>query len=636
MKKILLHLRNRSIAFAYDTGVIAVAWLGAFWMRFDFREIPTPLLHEALWSLPLVVVLQACIFWRYGLYRGVWRFASIPDLTRIVKSAILGTVIILILFFFLRSMVVLPRVVPILYLILLIGGAGCARAAFRWLKDYRQIFHDSQRVLVIGAGSAGEGLIRDLIRHAKHLYHPVCMVDDNPIKQHREIHGIPVVGTCKDLVALVHVHSIDLIMIAMPSANAAALRRIVQACEQARVPYRTLPSLGDLAEGLVTVQQLREVALEDLLGRDPVKLDWPGLSSEFQSKTIVVCGGGGSIGSELCRQIAHFNPQTLIIIEQNEFNLYNIDMELRKNFPYLTLICLLQDINDKVGLETIFSTHKPHIVFHAAAYKHVPMIEGQFRAGIINNICGTRLLAEMAVAHDVKKFILISTDKAVNPTNMMGATKRTAEIFCQNLNEHADTDFITVRFGNVLDSAGSVIPLFRKQLQAGGPLTVTHPEITRFFMTIPEASQLIMQAAFMGEGGEIFVLDMGEAIKITYLAEQLIRLAGKVPGEEIEIVYTGLRPGEKLYEELFHEHEVLRHTAHTKILLANARKVFWSNWLLQLDALEALCRTRCSDTILQQHLCQLVPEYQCAIPHTPHFDADIIPFTAKIAHGDER
>lgn len=632
MKNILQRLRNRSIAFAYDTSVIAVAWLLAFWIRFDCRAIPPSILHQALLALPIVLALQAGIFWRYGLYRGVWRFASIPDLTRIVKASVLGTLVILMLFFFLRTIVILPRVVPLLYLILLIGGVGSARAAFRWLKDYRNIFHDSQRVLIVGAGNAGEGLIRDLMRHAKHLYHPVGLVDDHPIKQQREIHGIPVIGTCDDIALAVQQHAIDLIMIAMPSASAVALRRIVQHCESANVPYRILPSLGDLAEGFVAVKQLREVALEDLLGRDPVTLDWPGLSAEFQSKTILVCGGGGSIGSELCRQIAHFNPMVLVVVDQNEFNLYTIDMELRKQFPYLTLICLLQDIVDKVGLNHIFSTHRPHIVFHAAAYKHVPLMEGQYRAGILNNIIGTRSLAEIAVQYSVKKFILISTDKAVNPTNMMGATKRAAEIFCQNLNEHSATDFITVRFGNVLNSAGSVIPLFRQQLQAGGPLTVTHPDITRFFMTIPEASQLIMQAAFMGFGGEIFVLNMGESIKIRYLAEQMIRLAGKVPGEDIDIVYTGLRPGEKLYEELFHEHELLRPTSHVKILLANARSVFWSQWLAQLDKLEGLCQMSFNDVSLQQHLCQLVPEYATVID--PLKVADIIPFVKKPLSGE--
>ncbi len=605
----LLKIPNRLLAFVYDCSVITVAWLLAYWLRFDLRTIPAPLLHQALSALPVVLSLQASIFWCYGLYRGVWRFASIPDLTRIVKAAVLGVITILTLFFFLRTTFILPRVVPLLYLILLIGGVGSARAVFRWLMDYRQIFSNAKRVLIIGAGSAAEGLIRDLIRHAKHLYHPIVMLDDNPMKQRRDIHGIAVVGTCDDLVKAVQTHAIDLIMIALPSANSAMLRRIVNLCERAEIPYRTLPSLGDLAEGKVSINQLREVALEDLLGRDPVKLDTMALSAEFQGKTILVCGGGGSIGAELCRQLVIFKPSSLVIVDQNEFNLYTIDMELRQKFPYLSLTCLLQDITDAVGLNTIFQNHQPQIVFHAAAYKHVPLMESQFRAGVINNILGTRLLAEIASTHHVAKFVLISTDKAVNPTNMMGATKRAAEIFCQNFNQRSNTDFITVRFGNVLDSAGSVIPLFRQQLLAGGPLTVTHPDVTRFFMTIPEASQLIMQAVNMGEGGEIYVLDMGGAIKIDYLAEQLIRLAGKIPGEDIDIIYTGLRPGEKLYEELFHEHELLRKTSHPKILLANARQVFWDNWLLHLDQLHRACDSHEVAPVLQQWVHQLVPEY---------------------------
>ncbi len=628
MLKTITRWRNRLIAFGYDLCVIPVAWVGAYWLRFDLHEIPLHFLHQALVTFPFVMLLQAIICWNYGLYRGVWRFASIPDLTRIVKSSVLGTVFILILSFFLRSFVELPRAVPLLYLLLLVGGLSGARATFRWLKDYRQVFYDSKKVLIIGAGNAGEGLIRDLIRHAKRLYHPVAILDDNPVKLRREIHGIPVVGRCDQLKHFTEEYDIDLIMIATPSATAAQMRHIVALCVESGVSYRTLPALGDVAEGKVDIKQLREVALEDLLGRDPVNLDWKSLSAEFQGKVILIAGGGGSIGSELCRQLAQLAPQRLIILDHHEYNLYAIDIELRKKFPHLNLVCLLQDIKEKLGLEKIFTTYAPSIVFHAAAYKHVPLLESQICAGISNNIFGTRMLAETAVAYKAQKFVLISTDKAVNPTNVMGATKRAAEIFCQNLNDRTSTEFITVRFGNVLDSAGSVVPLFRKQLQEGGPITVTHPEITRFFMTIPEASQLIIQAAHMGKGGEIFVLDMGEPIKIQYLAEQMIRLSGKIPDEDIRIVYTGLRPGEKLYEELFHDQEVLRKTAHQKIMLADARKVVWKDWLVLLDELQMICDKEENTTEFLKLLHRLVPEFVCE-SNTINLEANVVHLSAK-------
>ena len=606
----VLKKRNIFIAFLYDLCVIPAAWLGAYWLRFDLHTIPPHFFHQACLALPGVVIVQAIICWGYGLYRGVWRFASIPDLTRIAKASLVGMLAILISFFFLKNEVELPRAVPLLYAILLMGGFSGARAAFRWLKDYRHAFAHGKKVLIVGAGNAGEGLIRDLMRHAKHLYYPVAIVDDNPIKLNRDIHGITVVGTCDDIEHCVEKYDIDLIMVAMPSATAAQMRRIVSCCDNAKVPYRTLPALGDIAEGNVDIQHLREVALEDLLGREQVQMDWVSLSSQFENKVVLIVGGGGSIGSELCRQVAQFSLSCMIIVDHHEYNLYAIEMELKSKFPYLNLICLLQSVLDVQGLQAIFSKYRPHIVFHAAAYKHVPLLESQSRAAIINNVVGTKNLAETSVQYGVEKFILISTDKAVNPTNLMGATKRVAEIFCQGLNALTATEFVTVRFGNVLNSAGSVVPLFRKQLRDGGPLTVTHPEITRFFMSIPEASQLIMQASCMGRGGEIFVLDMGEPIKIKYLAEQMIRLAGKTPGEEIEIIYTGLRPGEKLFEELFHKNEILYKTTHPKIMQSEARKVDWNAWLKMLDELQVLCVAEAESVLLVQYMMILVPEYQ--------------------------
>jgi FlaA1/EpsC-like NDP-sugar epimerase len=360
--------------------------------------------------------------------------------------------------------------------------------------------------------------------------------------------------------------------------------------------------------GQVTLNQLREVSIDDLLGREPVALDWQAIESGLKGKKVLVTGAGGSIGAELCRQIARLQPARLILLDSGEFNLYSIEMELSKSFSRLRISRCLNDVVDRPAIEKVFAESRPEIVFHAAAYKHVPMLEDQVREAARNNVLGTRAMAEVADSFGCEAFVMISTDKAVNPASVMGTSKRAAEIFCQNLNKRSQTRFVTVRFGNVLGSAGSVVPLFKQQIESGGPITVTHREISRFFMTIPEACQLILQASVMGDGGEIFVLDMGEPIKIAYLAEQMIRLSGKVPGEDIDITYTGLRPGEKLYEELFHEKEALQSTHHEKILLARHREFDWQRLTDILDGMVIACNN-CDETGLRSLLSELVPEW---------------------------
>jgi FlaA1/EpsC-like NDP-sugar epimerase len=360
--------------------------------------------------------------------------------------------------------------------------------------------------------------------------------------------------------------------------------------------------------GQVTLNQLREVSIDDLLGREPVALDWQAIESELRGKKVLVTGAGGSIGSELCRQIARLQPALLILLDSGEFNLYSIEMELSKNFSRLRISRCLNDVADRPAIEKVFAEFRPEVVFHAAAYKHVPMLEDQVREAARNNVLGTRIMAEVADSFGCEAFVMISTDKAVNPANVMGTSKRAAEVFCQNLNKRSQTRFVTVRFGNVLGSAGSVVPLFKQQIESGGPVTVTHREITRYFMTIPEACQLILQASVMGDGGEIFVLDMGEPIKIAYLAEQMIRLSGKVPGEDIDIAYTGLRPGEKLYEELFHEKEALESTHHEKILLARHREFDWQRLTEILDGMVIACNS-CDEPEIRGFLRELVPEW---------------------------
>jgi FlaA1/EpsC-like NDP-sugar epimerase len=450
-------------------------------------------------------------------------------------------------------------------------------------------------------------LVRDLLRKKGHEYLPVAFVDDKPRRHGQDLHGVPVVGYCEEIPEVINRLDIEIIMLAVPSAKAGQMRHLVELCEKSGVPFQTVPPLDALMSGLVSINELREVSIEDILGREPVSLDWEGIRRGLVGKTILVTGGGGSIGSELCRQIAALEPARLVLLENSEYNLYTLEMELANRFPGVQRVACLGDVRDAAKVEQLFSEQKPNVVFHAAAYKHVPLLENQLREALHNNVLGTRNVALAADRHGCSEFVLISTDKAVNPTNVMGASKRVAEIFCQNLDSHSATCFITVRFGNVLDSAGSVVPLFRKQIQAGGPVTVTHPDMERYFMTIPEAAQLILQAAVLGKGGEIFVLDMGEPVKILYLAEQMIRLSGKEPYKDINIVFSGLRPGEKLYEELFHEQEKLERTEHGKILLARYRKVGWDELTATLDEMAAACTTFDSPRLLEM-LTGLVPE----------------------------
>lgn len=605
---LLKNRHNRLIALLHDSVAIPVAWILAYWLRFNLSAIPHPVFHHVIALLIFVIPIQICAYWIFGLYRSIWRFASLPDLVRIIKAVVMGVSLSALALFLFSRMEGIPRSIFPLYGLLLITLLGGSRLFYRWFRNQFKDFSGAQRVLIVGAGHAGEGLVRDLLRDMTKKYKPIAFVDDNRQMHGQEIHGVRVRGSVCDIPKIVKQRSINLIIIAIPSLSSTSMRRIVNFCEDADVPFRTLPSLKDLAEGRVNINTLREVSIEDLLGREPVILNWQEINKELKNKVVLVSGGGGSIGSELCRQIARLEPTKLIVFEQSEFNLYSLDMELRKKFPNLNLYCQLGDVADPVAVQQAFSTHHPEVVFHAAAYKHVPLLESQIRIAVNNNILGAKIFAETAVTYGAKKFVLVSTDKAVNPANIMGTTKRAAEIFCQNLNDRSKTKFITVRFGNVLDSAGSVVPLFRKQIAEGGPVTVTHPEITRFFMTIPEASQLILQAMMMGQGGEIFVLDMGEPIKIRYLAEQMIRLTGLKLNEDIEIKYTGLRPGEKLYEELFHESEQLTSTQHNKIFQARYRKWDWAALSKILDLL-AEASLVANENELRQCLLKLVPEY---------------------------
>ncbi|MCI0591421.1 MAG: polysaccharide biosynthesis protein, partial [Gammaproteobacteria bacterium] len=561
-----MRIDRRTAVILHDLLVAACAWALGWIVRYNFA-FPVPDWEINLRTLPLVVLIQGLIFWQFGLYRGVWRFASLPDLWNIFRAVALGTLSIALVLFIFTRLEGVPRSLFVLYPVFLVLLLGGPRLGYRLWKDHTlnlRTISGGTRVLIIGAGRAGEMLVREMLRDTRYL--PVGMLDDEPRLVDAKIHGVPVLGTIDALPQVIRQYDIDMIVIALPSATNVEMQRIVEHCEQTSVPFRTVPRLQDMLTGVSGLTELREVSIDDLLGREKVELDWTIIQEGLSGKVVMVSGGGGSIGSELCHQIAGLGPASLVIFEKSEHNLYRIQMALSRRHPDLDLHVILGDVCDKAAVDHVLGAFKPDVIFHAAAYKHVPLLQFQVREAVRNNVLGTRILAEAASKLGCNKFVLISTDKAVNPVNILGASKRVAEIYCESMNRHSGTRFITVRFGNVLGSDGSVVPLFKEQIKAGGPVTVTHPDISRYFMTIREACQLILQAGAMGHGGEIFILDMGKPVKITYLAEQMIKLSGKVPGQDIPIEFTGLRAGEKLHEELFYADEKMEATKHEKIL----------------------------------------------------------------------
>lgn len=596
------------LAMLHDFAAAAFAWSLAYLLRFNF-EPPPHFIDEMLHTLIWVVPLQSIIFWRFGLYRGLWRYASVTDLRRIFLAVLTAAALIPLVLWMFRISAVIPRSVLVIdpaLLLLLMGGS---RFIYRLWKEhgfYRNLKLNVEPVLVLGASDAAVGLSKELARSRD--WRLVGFLDDNVDKHGRILNGIKVLGALDSLPQWTERMSVKQAIIAMPSASHQVRKRAIEICNQARVKVLTVPSFDDLLSGRVAISQLRAVELDDLLGRDPVQLDAAGLHELFTGKTVLVTGAGGSIGSELCRQIINFKPRTLVMFELNEFALYNMEQEMTAKFADLDIVCLIGDVRDAARLDQVFSEYKPAVVFHAAAYKHVPLME-QHNAwqAIRNNVLGTWSVATAAQRHDVEKFVLISTDKAVNPTNVMGASKRLAEMVCQGLQQPGGTRFIMVRFGNVLGSTGSVIPKFREQIAKGGPITVTHPDITRYFMSIPEAAQLVLQASLMGKGGEIFVLDMGDPVKIIDLANDLIRLSG-LSKDDIQIEFTGLRLGEKLHEELLADNEHTLHTPHIKLRIAQARKVD-AAWLGNLLIWFSMDATQ-DDAEVKRALTQWIPEYR--------------------------
>jgi FlaA1/EpsC-like NDP-sugar epimerase len=597
------------IASLHDLSAAALAWAAAYALRFNFDLTPNlveSMLHTLLWIIPL----QALIFHGFGLYRGIWRFASIPDLRRIMLAAGTAGLAIPTLLLMLQSLNDVPRSVLVLHPLLLVLFMGGSRFIYRAWRDGHLISPrqlDAEPVLVVGAGAAGAMLLRDLAGNQR--WRVVGLLDDDPRKLRMQLHGISVLGRLDDVTRIAAAHQVQTVIVAMPSASATVRRRAVKLVIEAELKAFTVPALSDVLSGRVKATDVRPVELEDLLGREQVLLDDAGLNEQLAGKSILVTGAGGSIGSELCRQICRFHPRKLVFLEQSEFALYSIEQE----FVGRPVNCVIGDVKDAARMHAVFAEHRPDVVFHAAAYKHVPMMESANAwEAVKNNVQGTLNVARAALASGVGEFVLISTDKAVNPANVMGTSKRLAELVCQAVQiKSSATRFVMVRFGNVLGSSGSVIPRFREQIAKGGPVTVTHPDIIRYFMLIPEAAQLVLQAGLLASrqdaGGQIFVLDMGEPVKIVDLARDLIRFSGFTE-DEIQIEFTGLRPGEKLYEELLADGESTLPTPHPKLRIAKPSAAPDEQWLADLE--QWLSVPSRSEADVKQGLKARVPEYQ--------------------------
>jgi FlaA1/EpsC-like NDP-sugar epimerase len=608
--------RNKGLAlsfcaFLFDLSCAVGAWLGAYFIRFN-GEVPDAFLVGALRSLVWVLPLYAIMFRAFGLYRGMWVFASLPDLLRISKAIGAGGVAVSVAAVMVQMTPPVPRSVLLVSPMMLFLAMGSARAVYRAAKEfylYGALVAQGKPVLVLGAGSAAAGLARELSRSSE--WRLVGLLDDDPAKQGREVYGYKVLGPISDLSQHAAALKTEHAIIAIPSASVEAHRRVATICVRAGVQALVLPTLTEQSPGQDFLSQVRRIDLEDLLGRDPVRIESGEVAAWLRGRVVMVTGAGGSIGSELCRQILRFTPAQLIAFDMSEFAIYKLTEEVRERFPEVSVVPLVGDAKDSLLLTQVMSRYVPHIVYHAAAYKHVPLMEehNSWQA-VRNNVLGTYRVARAAMHSGVKRFVLISTDKAVNPTNVMGASKRLAEMICQALQQKSSsTQFEIVRFGNVLGSAGSVVPKFQQQIANGGPVTVTHPEITRFFMTIPEASQLVLQAASMGQGGEIFILEMGQPVRIADLARDLIRLYGYTEAQ-IRIEFTGLRRGEKLYEELLADDETTMRTPHPKLRIARAREV--PNQLLD-DLLPWLMQRRIlSDDEVRRDLRRWVAEYEPA------------------------
>ncbi len=635
----VISLNNRSKQFVVlfiDAVLVSTALFLSYVLRFG-TFYPREYIREKYLSLPIVLVVRLVIFYLRGMYRGMWRFVGMHDLMVLIQAVTLSSALSTVLIFLVFRLENFPRSVFIIdwfIVIILLGGSRFSYRLYRegaYKKPFgtQKINETNKRVIIVGAGKAGELILREILRNPSCNFVPIGFVDDSRSKRSATMHGYRVLGNTRDIPRIVKENVVDDIFIAIPSASSKAKRRIMHICKNTGIKFKTLPAVGQLLNGTVTVSALREFQIEDLLGRDPVKLDEGSIKEYLRDKTVMITGAGGSIGSELCCQIAQFNPKRIILFERSEFNLYQIQMHLHELFPFLEARAIIGDVANQLRVERTMKEFMPDVVFHAAAYKHVPLMESNSEEAIRNNVYGTWVIARLSHVFGVKKFVMVSTDKAVRPTNIMGASKRIAELVCQGCGRGSNTQFVTVRFGNVLNSVGSVIPLFKKQIAKGGPITVTHPEIYRYFMTIPEAVQLIMQAGAMGRGGEIFILDMGEPVRIVDLARDMISLSGLEPGKDIQIIFTGLRPGEKLYEELLTEGEEIRSTLHKKIKVAETEQIDWPTMLRKIEGLlESLQNGFSQDTI--KKIKEIVPGFQPENGGPRHSLVDISDFTSEV------
>ena len=602
-------LVKRTQAITYDLIAIVASWFFAYWLRFNLNVGVYEYIFDAAWdSLPPALAIYIPICWFSGLYRGIWRFASLTDLRRIIMAVAIASVAVIVIVFMFR-LPGIPRSVLILHPVLVIMAMGGGRFAYRAWRDRRLYGHmmlAGEPVLVIGSDDAADRLLRELAHSPD--WNVVGLLSEDARRIGHELHDVKILGPSEDLATWAKKYSVSKAIVAMPEASLAKRRHAIELAVQAGLSVLTVPSLDDILTGKVAVSKVRRVQLEDLLGREPVVLEDEGLHVWLNDKVVLVTGAGGSIGAELARQLVRFKPSLLILFDISEFSLYLIEQEFKRQFPQVPCAFLIGDVKDADCLDRLFTDYKPTVVFHAAAYKHVPLMERENAwQAVRNNVLGLKSLAETAQRHGTDKVVLISTDKAVNPTNVMGATKRLAERVLTGMQRPDGTRFVTVRFGNVLGSNGSVIPTFRDQIARGGPVTVTHPEIIRYFMLIPEAAQLVLQAGLMGNGGEIFVLEMGEPIRIVDLARNMIRLSG-FSENEIKIEFTGLRPGEKLYEELLTDKEQTLPTLHPKLHVAMAESAPDAAWYQELeDWLKAPHPITNSD--LKLHLHRFVPEY---------------------------
>ncbi len=627
--KFKLFYKNFFIILTSDLFLILASFLGAHLIRFEFN-IPRQMV-VSLWKvMPLVLIVKIICFYFFDLYSGMWRYTSISDLLNVIKASCASTFIIVILILFSNRFEGFSRSVFLIDLCLTIlfiaGFRLIVRLYFeqvskkkRWRDTIRDLLKNfltkgrgnSKNLLIIGAGDCGEKMYREIRDNAALQYNVVGFLDDHPVKIGKKIHGVPVLSSIRDIKEAAKKVQADEALIAIPSASAQQMRRIVDYCKESGITFKTIPGYGELINGRVTINSIREVDFRDLLGREIIKLEEEKIGAYLQEQRVMVTGAGGSIGSELCRQICRYRPDKILLYERAESPLYEIELELKQAFEDVKIVPLLADIQNRCQLEKAFETFRPHTVFHAAAYKHVPMLELQPWKAIENNILGTENLVDVANRFEVERFVFVSTDKAVRPVNVMGASKRVVEILIQNQNicGFSKTRFMTVRFGNVVGSVGSVVPLFKKQIEKGGPVTVTHPDITRYFMTVPEACQLILQSGAMGQGGEIFLLDMGTPIRIDEMARDLIRLSGFEPEVDIKIKYIGLRPGEKLYEELITEGEGIMPTSHNKIMVLKGTECNLQVLNDRIIELAELANNQAAESI-KEKLKQILPEYR--------------------------